>query len=47
MGPGDGVESGAKLVTIDLAGDKSADKSADKSSESSEKSSEKPEGEQK
>ena len=50
VGPGDGVESGAKLVTIDLAGDKSADKSADKSSESSEsseKSSEKPEGEQK
>lgn len=44
VGPGDGVESGAKLVTIDLAGDKSADKGAEKSSE---KSDEKPEGEQK
>ena len=44
VGPGDGVESGAKLVTIDLAGDKSADKGAEKSSE---KSAEKPEGEQK
>ena len=31
VGPGDGVESGAKLVTIDLAGGKSEGKSAESS----------------
>ena len=41
VGPGDGVESGAKLVTIDISGSNNGDSSE------GEKSSEKPEGEQK